>query len=105
MARAISVDPTWIADYARTAEQAADDLAAALRALTGAPLTSAAFGDVGRVAGSADAYRGAADALRQQVSHAVDALHTVATNLRGITAQHSSADEQRASAIKSAHRN
>jgi hypothetical protein len=105
MARAISVDPNWITHYATTAEQAADDLAAALRGLHGIPLTSAAFGEVGRTAGSASAYQGAADTLLQQVNRAVDALHAAATNLRGIAAEHSSADEQQASALKSAHRN
>lgn len=104
MARAIKVDPQWIAKYATTAEQAGDDLAAALHALQGAPLTSAAFGQVGQMVGSASAYNGAATALQGQVSRAVDALHSAATNLRGIAGEHSSADEDQAAALKSAHR-
>jgi hypothetical protein len=99
----IRVDQGWIAGYANTAEQAADDLTAALRALTGTPLTSAAFGEVGRTVGSADAYNGAAAVLRQQVERAADALRAAATSLRGVAAEHSSADDAQAHAIRSAH--
>jgi uncharacterized protein YukE len=104
MARAIKVDPHWIADYAKTAEQAGDELTAALRALQGTPLTSAAFGEVGRMVGSANAYNGAATTLQQQVSRAADALHAAAANLRGIATEHSSADEEQAVALKAVHR-
>lgn len=100
MARAIKVDPNWIADYAKTTEQAGDELAAALHALQGTPLTSAAFGEVGRMVGAAAAYNGAAVALQQQVSRAADALHAAATNLRGIAAEHSAVDESHAAVLK-----
>jgi uncharacterized protein YukE len=103
VARAIKVDPNWIADYAKTAEQAADDLASALRGLQGVPLTSAAFGEVGRVVGSAQAYNGAATTLQGQVSRAADALRAAAGNLRSVATEHSSADQAQAAAIKSAH--
>lgn len=103
MARGIKVDPNWIADYAKTAEQAGDELASALHALQGAPLTSAAFGEVGRMVGSANAYNGAAATLEQQVSRAADALHAAAGNLRRIATEHSSADEEQASVLKSVH--
>ena len=103
MAGAIRVDPNWIADYATTAEQAGDDLAAALRTLRGTPLTSVAFGDLGRQVGSANAYNGAAATLQQQVGRAADALHAAAANLRTVATEHSSADEDQASSIKSVH--
>ena len=103
MAGAIKVDPNWIADYAKTAEQAGDELATALHALRGVALTSAAFGEVGRLVGSAHAYNGAAAVLQEQVSRAADALRAAATNLRGIATEHSSADEDQASSIRSAH--
>jgi uncharacterized protein YukE len=99
----IQVDHGWIASYASTAEQSGDDLAAALRTLQGSPLTSAAFGDLGRTVGSADAYHGAAATLQQQLGRAVDALHAAARNLRTVAAEHASVDEQQAAAIKSTH--
>lgn len=99
----IQVDHGWIASYARTAEQAGEDLAAALRTLRGSPLTSAAFGDLGRTVGSADAYHAAAATLQQQVERAAAALHSAAANLRTVAAEHSSVDERQAAAIKSAH--
>ena len=99
----IQVDHGWIASYARTAEQAGEDLAAALRTLQGSPLTSAAFGDLGRTVGSADAYHAAAATLQQQVDRAAAALHSAAANLRTVAAEHSSVDEQQATAIRSAH--
>ena len=103
MAHGIKIDPGWIAGYATTAEQAGDELASALQALQGMPLTSAAFGEIGRTVGSANAYNGAATALQQQVSRAADALHTAAANLRTIATAHSSADEEHASVLKSVH--
>jgi len=103
MAHAIKVDPQWIAHYATTAEQAGDDLASALHALQGAPLTSAAFGQVGQMVGSAGAYNGAAAALQDQIGRAADALHAAAANLRGVAGEHSAADEDQAAAIKSVH--
>jgi predicted nucleic acid-binding protein len=99
----IQVDHGWIANYASTAEQAGDELAAALRTLQGSPLTSAAFGDVGRTVGSAEAYQNAATTLQQQLDRAAAALHTAATNLRTVAAEHSSVDEQQAAAIRSTH--
>jgi len=99
----IQVDHGWIADYARTAEQAGDELADALRTLQGSPLTSAAFGDIGRTVGSADAYHSAASTLQQQLDRAAAALHAAASNLRTVAAEHSSVDEQQATAIRSTH--
>ncbi len=99
----IQVDHGWIASYAKTAEQAGDELAAALHTLRGSPLTSAAFGDLGRTVGSEDAYHAAAATLQQQLNRAADALHAAATNLRTVAAEHSSSDERQAAAIKSTH--
>jgi uncharacterized protein YukE len=100
----IQVDHGWIASYASTAEQAGDELAAALHTLQGSPLTAAAFGDIGRTVGSAEAYHGAAATLQQQLDRAAAALHAAARNLRTVAAEHSSVDEQQAAAIKSAQR-
>lgn len=105
MAGAIQVDPNWIADYAKAAEQAGDDLAAALRALQGTPLSAASFGQIGQTVGSTAAYHGASATLQEQVGRAADALHSAATNLRGIASQHSSADDEQARSLKSVHQN
>jgi uncharacterized protein YukE len=100
----IKVDPGWITGYANTVDQAADDLTAALSALSRTPLTSAAFGDVGKQVGAADAYNGASATLQQQVTRAAAALRSAAVNLRTIAKEHSSADEQQAAALHRAHR-
>ena len=99
----IKVDPGWIAGYATTVEQAGDDLATALGALSRNQLTSASFGEVGKQLGTADAYNGASTTLQQQLSRASDALRSAATNLRTIAREHSSADEQQAAALRKAH--
>jgi hypothetical protein len=99
----IQVDHGWIARYASTAEQAGDELAAALRTLQGSPLTSAAFGDLGRTVGSAQAYQAAATTLQQQLDRAAAATHAAGANLRTVAAEHSSVDEQQAVAIRSTH--
>lgn len=96
----ITANADWITGYATTAEQAGDDLANALEALRGTPLSSVAFGDVGRQLGTAGAYQNAADMLQQQLSRAADALHSAATNLRTIASQHSASDQQAAAALR-----
>lgn len=99
----ISVDAEWITGYARTVEQAAGELTAALRALEGAPLGGAAFGEFGRAAGAVDAYGHAAGALQAQVSRASDALRSAAEGLRGIAGSHTALDEEQAAALRRVH--
>jgi uncharacterized protein YukE len=99
----IKVDPGWITGYAGTVEQAGDDLAGALSALTGTPLTSASFGDVGKQLGTADAYQGAATTLQQQLARAARTLRSAAAGLRTVAAEHSSSDEEQATALRAAH--
>lgn len=100
----IRVSSDWITGYAKTAEQAGDDLAKALESLRGMPLSSAAFGDVGKQLGTADAYNGAAATLEQQVSRAADALRSAADNLRKTATHHSSSDEQAAAVLRAVQR-
>lgn len=96
----IRVGSDWITGYAKTAEQAGDDLTKALEAVRATPLTSAAFGEVGRQLGTADAYNGAADMLQQQVTRAAAALHAAAGNLRKVATQHSTSDEEVATTLR-----
>jgi uncharacterized protein YukE len=96
----IKVDAGWITDYARTVQQAADDLAHAVDGLRGTPLAAAAFGDVGRQLGTADAYNRAAATLEQQLSRAAAALTSAADNLRTVASRHSSSDQQAAAALR-----
>ena len=99
----IKVDPSWIAGYATTVEQAGDDLAGALSTLRGTPLTSASFGDVGKQLGTADAYQGAATTLQQQLARAEEALRSAAANLRTVAKEHSSSDDDQAAVLRTAH--
>ncbi len=96
----IEVNPSWLAGYAATAEQAADDLTAALTTLTDSPLAAAAFGAAGRQLGTATAYQGAATTLQQQLGRAADALKSAAGNLRTVAGAHSSSDEDQAAAFR-----
>ncbi len=99
----ITANADWITGYATTAEHAGDDLASALEALRGTPLSSTAFGDTGRQLGTAGAYQSAADTLQQQLSRAVDALHSAATNLRTIATKHSTSDQDAAAVLRAVH--
>lgn len=96
----IRVSGDWISGYATTAGQAGDDLADALAALRADPLSSAAFGEVGKQLGTAEAYNGAANTLQQQVTRAAAALHAAADNLRTIATKHSSSDQDAAATLR-----
>jgi uncharacterized protein YukE len=100
----IKVDSGWITDYARTVEQAGDDLTHALDDLRGTPLGSAAFGDVGKQLGTAQAYHRASTTLQQQLSRAADALTAAADNLRKVASQHSTSDADAAAALRAVRR-
>jgi hypothetical protein len=100
----IKVDANWLNGYARTVEQSGDDLTTALHTLQGTPLTSAAFGELGRTVGSADAYNRAATTLQQQVNRAAAALAAAATSLRGVASAHSTVDAEQAAALSAVHR-
>jgi hypothetical protein len=100
----IKVDANWLNGYASTTEQAGDDLTAALHTLQGTPLTSAAFGELGKTVGSADAYNRAATTLQQQVNRAAAALQAAATSLRGVASAHSTVDAVQAAALSAVHR-
>ncbi|HEX3791418.1 MAG TPA: hypothetical protein VHW44_26395 [Pseudonocardiaceae bacterium] len=98
----ISVNPSWINGYADTVEQAADGLTSAARTLQGAPLGSAAFGDLGRSLGAATAYSRAADTLLTQLTKAGADLRSAADSLRTVAGTHSDLDEDQAAQIRRA---
>jgi hypothetical protein len=99
----ISVNGDWINGYARTVEQAGDDLTQALRSLRGTPLAGAAFGELGRTLGAADAYAKASSGLQGQVDRAVGVLKSAADQLRRIADSHVSLDERQARLIRQVH--
>lgn len=99
----IEVNPSWLAGYAGTAEQAADDLTTALTSLTESPLAAAAFGSIGKQMGAGTAYQGAASTLQQQLGRAAAALQSAAGNLRTVAGAHSSSDEDQAASIRRVH--
>jgi hypothetical protein len=99
----IKVDPGWITGYARTVEQAGDDLTGSLDALRGTPLTSASFGELGRKIGTPTAYQAAAERLQQQLVRAADALQAAGASLRTVAREHSASDQDQAAAIRTAH--
>ena len=99
----IEVNPSWLAGYAATVEQAAEDLRATLTTLTDSPLAASAFGAVGKQVGTPTAYQGAAATLQQQLGRAADALQSAAGNLRKVAGAHSSSDDDQAAAFRRVH--
>jgi hypothetical protein len=99
----ISVNANWINGYASTVEQAGDELEQAATTLTNTPLTSSAFGDLGRTAGAVQAYARAAATLLGQLSTASTDLRSAAGNLRSVAGAHTAADEEHATRLRNAY--
>ncbi|HEX3784647.1 MAG TPA: hypothetical protein VHX38_33720 [Pseudonocardiaceae bacterium] len=97
----ISVDPTWITNYANTVAQAASELTKAAQPLQATPLTATSFGSIGNDVQAGAAYNQVAAQLQDQLSRAAAALQAAATNLRTVVGAHSDADAQQAAAFRS----
>jgi uncharacterized protein YukE len=99
----IEVDPERVSAYAKTTEQAATDLSGASETLSGAHLSTEAFGELGRTVRTAEAYSKASSTLLGQLSRAVEALHAASTGLDKVAESHRGADEDAAKNISRAH--
>ena len=100
----LRMDGVVVADYARTAEEAADDLYAAAADVGGEGVSGESYGPLGARIGLGESYGRAAGALRRQLSDGAEALKSAAEALRQVTVRHSGQDAEAAELIKRAGR-
>ncbi|GLY41281.1 hypothetical protein Amsp01_073040 [Amycolatopsis sp. NBRC 101858] len=96
------MDGVVVTDYARTAEEAADDLNAAAAIVGGEGVSGESYGPLGAQIGLGESYGRAAGALRRQLVDGADALKSAAEALRHVTVRHSGQDAEAAELIKRA---
>lgn len=100
----LRVDGVVVAEYARTAEEAADDLHAAAADVGGEGVSGESYGPLGAQIGLGESYGRAAGALRRQLTDGAEALKSAAEALRQVTVRHSGQDAEAAELIKRAGR-
>jgi hypothetical protein len=97
------MDGVVVAQYAVTAEAAADDLDAAA-AEVGGDVTGESYGALGAQIGLGASYGRASGALRRQLADGAEALRSAAEALRQVTVRHSGQDAEAAELIQRAGR-
>jgi hypothetical protein len=97
------MDGVVVAQYAVTAEAAADDLDAAA-AEVGGDVTEESYGALGAQIGLSASYGRASGALRRQLADGAEALRSAAEALRQVTVRHSGQDAEAAELIERAGR-
>jgi len=98
----LRMDGVVVTDYARTAEEAADDLNAAAAIVGGEGVSDESYGPLGAQIGLGESYGRAAGALRRQLVDGAEALKSAAEALRHVTVRHSGHDAEAAELIKRA---
>lgn len=98
----LRMDGVVVTDYARTAEEAADDLNAAAAIVGGEGVSGESYGPLGAQIGLGESYGRAAGALRRQLADGAEALKSAAEALRQVTVRHSGQDAEAAELIKRA---
>ncbi|WP_394615347.1 type VII secretion target [Lentzea sp. JNUCC 0626] len=104
MAGRISVDAEWLEKYADRIDGTTDDLRRVRDTMKVSPLRPQSFGEIGRTAGTAQAYARAADLLNSQLARACDALESAAKGLHEVSEQYGAGDDESVQAIKRADR-
>ncbi|WIY03737.1 hypothetical protein QRX60_07745 [Amycolatopsis mongoliensis] len=100
----LRMDGVVVAEYARTAEEAADDLHAAAAVVGGEEVSGESYGPLGAQIGLGESYGRAVGALRRQLADGAEALKSAAEALRQVTVRHSGQDAEAAELIKRAGR-
>jgi hypothetical protein len=98
------MDGVVVAEYAKTAEAAADDLDAAAAGIGGDGVSPESYGELGARLGLGESYGRAAGALRRQLADGAEALRSAAEALRHVTVRHGGQDDEAAELIKRAGR-
>ena len=100
----LRMDGAVVAEYTRTAEEAADDLEAAAAEVGGVGVSGESYGALGAQLGLGESYGRAAGALRRQLVDGAEALKSAAEALRQVTVRHSGQDAEAAALIERAGR-
>lgn len=100
----LRMDAAVVADYAKTAEEAAADLDSAAADVGGEGVSAESYGTLGAQVGLGASYGRAAGALRRQLTDGAEALRSAAEALRQVTVRHGSRDAEAAELIKRAGR-
>jgi hypothetical protein len=100
----LRMDGVVVAEYAKTAEAAADDLDAAAADVGGEGVSAESYGELGARIGLGESYGRASSALRRQLTDGAEALRSAAEALRQVTIRHSGQDAEAAELIKRAGR-
>ncbi|MCR6485211.1 hypothetical protein M8542_20495 [Amycolatopsis sp. OK19-0408] len=100
----LRMDGVVVAAYAKTAEEAADDLRAAAADVGGEGVSDESYGPLGARIGLGASYGRAAGALRRQLTDGAEALTSAAEALRQVTVRHGGQDAEAAELIKRAGR-
>jgi hypothetical protein len=97
----VEIDPEWLTAYAKTAVKGADQLSAVS---AGDPLGNEAFGELGRRIRTAEAYQRAATCLREQLTRAVETLHSASDSLNEVVSRYQTSEHDNVRSIKRADR-
>jgi hypothetical protein len=100
----LRMDGVVVADYAKSAEEAAAELDSAAAGVGGESVSAESYGALGAQIGLGESYGRAAGALRRQLADGAEALRSAAEALRQVTVRHSGQDEEAAELIKRAGR-
>jgi len=100
----LKMDGVVVADYAKTAEEAAGELDAAAVEVGGDGVSEESYGALGAQIGLSASYGRASGALRRQLTDGAEALRSAAEALRQVTIRHSGQDADAAELIKRAGR-
>jgi hypothetical protein len=100
----LRMDDVVVAEYARTAEEAAADLDAAAAGVGGEGVSDESYGALGAQLGLGGSYGRASGALRRQLADGAEALRSAAEALRLVAVRHSGQDADAAELIERAGR-
>ncbi|WP_031466845.1 hypothetical protein [Sciscionella sediminilitoris] len=95
----IQLDNEWVSGYVKTIERAGATLGEQRAKLTAGQLSAAAFGELGRQLGAANAYAKASNVLLDQLAKGGAALGSVAGELGKVAGKHNEAEEDNAARI------
>ncbi|SDF66671.1 hypothetical protein SAMN05216553_102571 [Lentzea fradiae] len=104
MAGRISVDPEWLEQYADRIDGTTDDLRRVRDAMKVTPLRPQSFGEIGRTAGTVQAYARAAELLNSQLARACDTLDAAAKGLHAVAKEHGHQEDESLRLIEKADR-
>ncbi|MFJ1762125.1 hypothetical protein ACIOD2_17500 [Amycolatopsis sp. NPDC088138] len=100
----LRMDGVAVAEYAKTAEEAAADLDSAAAEVGGGGVSDESYGALGARIGLGASYGRASGALRQQLADGAEALRSAAEALEHVATRHSNQDAEAADLIKRAGR-